>query len=161
MLRATKSVLRATGFVLRATKSVLRAAGFALRATKSMLRATGFVLRATKSVLYATGYMLRATKSTRASGKNFYNLMLRMVYIYVLRIDAGRHLIWITPCKPKAQLGVWAAFPDPNCEAVQPRYGVEVERRVSTLPRAAPSACTGLSKLDAFRRQFAVYKNTA
>jgi hypothetical protein len=63
-----------------------------------------------------------------------------MVYIYVLRIDAGRHLIWITPCKPKAQLGVWAACPDPNCEAVQPATGLRWREE----PFFTPSCAFGL-----------------
>jgi hypothetical protein len=87
--------------------------------------------------------------------------MLRSTFC-ALQVDAGRRLIWITPCKPQAQLGDMDNPPVyPNCVTVQPSRGctagVETERALS-LPRAAPAACTGLSILDAFRRRSAMHK---
>jgi hypothetical protein len=37
--------------------------------------------------------------------------ILRRAWLCAQRPDAGRRLIWITPCKPQAQLGVEAVLP--------------------------------------------------
>jgi hypothetical protein len=63
--------------------------------------------------------------------------MLRKIYISALQPDAGRRLLWITPCKPQAQLGVdMDPIPPLNCEAVQPAMGLR--GRDTRTPRVAP-----------------------
>jgi hypothetical protein len=72
-----------------------------------------------------------------------------------LRPDAVWRLIWITPCKPQAQLGV-SAIATPatakqlNCYAVQ--------AAVRDLYPELRYACTGLSTLDAIRRRPVMHK---
>jgi hypothetical protein len=63
--------------------------------------------------------------------------MLRKVYISALQGDAGRRLIWITPCKPQAQLGVETAPSLPELRSSSTRYGVVETWHAASLPRAA------------------------
>jgi hypothetical protein len=82
--------------------------------------------------------------------------MLRSTFC-ALQVDAGRRPRWITPCKPQAQLGDMDNPPISELRSSSTLY--EVAAGVApSLPRAAPAACTGLSKSDAFRRQFEVHK---
>jgi hypothetical protein len=71
--------------------------------------------------------------------------MLRRTFC-ALQVDAGRRLIWITPCKPLAQLGDMNSLPYPNCEAVQPATGLRRE------VRSAPSCARGLHGVIHFGR---------
>jgi hypothetical protein len=84
--------------------------------------------------------------------------MLRSTFC-ALQVDAGRRLIWITPCKPQAQLGVETAPSLPELRSSSTHYGVEGE--ICTSYPELRFACTGLSKSDAFRRQLAMHKYTS
>jgi hypothetical protein len=53
--------------------------------------------------------------------------------------DAVRRLSWITPSKPKAQLGAWTALPYLNCEAVQLATGLR-RGKAPSIPSCAVSA---------------------
>jgi hypothetical protein len=51
--------------------------------------------------------------------------------------DAGRRLIWITPCKPQAQLGVETASSLPELRSSSTHDGVVETWHAASLPRAA------------------------
>jgi hypothetical protein len=80
-------------------------------------------------------------------------------WICALQVDAGRRQIWITPCKPQAQLGVETVPSLPELRSSSTRYGVE-----GAICMPYPElrfACTGLSTSDAFRHQIASVKQCA
>jgi hypothetical protein len=54
-----------------------------------------------------------------------------------LQVDAGRRLIWITPCKPQAQLGVETASALLELRSSSTHYGVVETWHAASLPRAA------------------------
>jgi hypothetical protein len=60
-----------------------------------------------------------------------------------LKIDVGggrRCPIWITPCKPQAQLGAWTALSISNYEVVQPTTGLNRREEPPSTPSCAPLA---------------------
>jgi hypothetical protein len=69
--------------------------------------------------------------------------MLRNTFC-ALQVDAGRRLIWITPCKPKAQLGDMYSPPISELRSSSTRYGVARQSRDGARPVSTPSCAFGL-----------------
>jgi hypothetical protein len=85
--------------------------------------------------------------------------MLRKIHICALQVDAGRRPRWITPCKRSVARGM-GYLSGSELRSSSTRSGVVETRCITSLPRAAPVACTGLSESDAFRRQPEVQKKS-
>jgi hypothetical protein len=64
------------------------------------------------------------------------------MYICALQ-DAGRRLIWITPCKPQAQLGVETAPSLAHCIRMQRRIALECS---DALHWNAATHCIGMHR---------------